>query len=45
MKAHEKGISLGYRPQSPLPETVFSDPVRLRQILTNLVGNAIKFTD
>ena len=44
VKAREKGISLRYQPQGPLPETITTDPGRLRQMLMNLTGNAIKFT-
>ena len=45
VKADEKGISLNVNPRGQLPETIMTDAVRLRQIVTNLVGNAIKFTD
>ena len=43
--ADEKGISLTYEPTDNVPETIISDSVRVRQIVTNLIGNAIKFTN
>ena len=45
VKAEEKGVALTYMPEGSIPETMMSDPARFRQIITNLVGNAIKFTE
>jgi PAS domain S-box-containing protein len=44
-RAREKAIALEFEVQGEIPETIESDPGRLRQIVTNLVGNAVKFTD
>ncbi len=43
--ALEKDIELFYRIEQDVPETINSDPFRIHQILMNLIGNAIKFTD
>ena len=44
VKALEKGLALDYHWRSGVPETISTDPARFRQLLMNLIGNAIKFT-
>ncbi len=45
IRAHSKGIELLFRQSSRVPEGVLIDLDRIRQIVNNLVGNAIKFTE
>ena len=45
IRALQKGLKLKFEPASDLPNGVVGDPVRLQQILFNLLANAVKFTD
>lgn len=44
-QAQEKGITFKYTVSADVPEVLFGDPDRIGQILNNLAGNAVKFTD
>ena len=44
-KAREKNLSLEYRWDGVVPESIESDPLRLRQLLMNLISNAVKFSE
>jgi PAS domain S-box-containing protein len=45
IRAQDKGVDLSFGWDGPTPATVLTDPTRFRQVVTNLVGNSIKFTE
>ena len=45
VRAHQKGLELAAHVLPEVPDELVGDPVRLRQIIVNLIGNAIKFTE
>jgi two-component system sensor kinase len=45
VRARERGNEIAVRMETALPEVIHTDPTRFRQILTNILGNALKFTE